>query len=188
MPLPIHLEKRELLLSNHMKPRLITHHPQVENQKINSTNVPGIPSTGVKGASTSSRSKPRSNTKTYRTLPVKSALKQVEAHSRMNKSNEKQKNHVDSSISYKRTVLHTKPWKPTGRLLPLGRQCPLVRSTALKSDCFLADPQETTAPVVQIILWYLDSGCSKHMTGDRSQKTAQSEVPSESTYMHPSET
>nr|GEZ99364.1 integrase, catalytic region, zinc finger, CCHC-type, peptidase aspartic, catalytic [Tanacetum cinerariifolium]GFA01841.1 integrase, catalytic region, zinc finger, CCHC-type, peptidase aspartic, catalytic [Tanacetum cinerariifolium] len=24
---------------------------------------------------------------------------------------------------------------------------------------------------VQIILWYLDSGCSKHMTGDRSQLT-----------------
>ncbi|GKG16506.1 hypothetical protein Tco_0361463, partial [Tanacetum coccineum] len=22
--------------------------------------------------------------------------------------------------------------------------------------------------VVQIILWYLDSGCSRHMTGDRS--------------------
>ncbi|GKA24617.1 retrovirus-related pol polyprotein from transposon TNT 1-94, partial [Tanacetum coccineum] len=26
-------------------------------------------------------------------------------------------------------------------------------------------------PVVQIALWYLDSGCSKHMTGDRSQLT-----------------
>nr|GEY27893.1 retrovirus-related Pol polyprotein from transposon TNT 1-94 [Tanacetum cinerariifolium] len=26
-----------------------------------------------------------------------------------------------------------------------------------------------TGNVVQIILWYLDSGCSKHMTGDRSQ-------------------
>ncbi|GKE86892.1 hypothetical protein Tco_1560634, partial [Tanacetum coccineum] len=25
--------------------------------------------------------------------------------------------------------------------------------------------------VIQIILWYLDSGCSKHMTGDRSQLT-----------------
>ncbi|GJW28074.1 retrovirus-related pol polyprotein from transposon TNT 1-94 [Tanacetum coccineum] len=123
----------------------------------------------VKGASAASRSKPRSNTKKDRTLPAKSALKQVEAHSRMNKSNEKQKNHVDSSISYKRTwrptgrllplgdqwpltrntppkVLPTKQWKPTGRLLPLGRQCPLVRSTALKSDC-----------------------CSKHMTGDRSR-------------------
>ncbi|GJS28153.1 retrovirus-related pol polyprotein from transposon TNT 1-94 [Tanacetum coccineum] len=210
----------------------------------------------VKGASAASRSKPRSNTKKDRTLPAKSALKQVEAHSRMNKSNEKHKNRVDSSISYKRTVINsnsntscktcnkclisvnhdqcvvrsemcvkqssatkvwrvkqvkqvwkatgklfttighqwrptgrllplgdqwpltrntppkvlpTKQWKPTGRLLPLGRQCPLVRSTALKSDCLPADPQETIAPVVQIVLWYLDSGCSKHMTGDRSR-------------------
>ncbi|GJU90355.1 hypothetical protein Tco_1302778 [Tanacetum coccineum] len=144
--------------------------PQVEHQKINSTNAPGIPSTGVNGASAASRSKPRSNTKKDRTLPAKSALKQVEAHSRMNKSNEKQKNHVDSSISYKRTwrptgrllplgdqwpltrntppkVLPTKQWKPTGRLLPLGRQCPLVRSTALKSDCMPADPQETLCPI-----------------------------------------
>ncbi|GJT43504.1 hypothetical protein Tco_0952219 [Tanacetum coccineum] len=229
---------------------------QVEHQKINSTNAPGIPSTGVKGASAASRSKPRSNTKKDRTLPAKSALKQVKAHSRMNKSNEKQKNRVDSSISYKHTVINsnsntscktcnkclisvnhdqcvvhsemfvkqspatkvwrvkqvkqvwkatgklfttighqwrptgrllplgdqwpltrntppkvlpTKQWKPTGRLLPLGRQCPLVRSTTLKSDCMPADPQETIAPVVQIVLWYLDSGCSKHMTGDRSR-------------------
>ncbi|GJW83860.1 retrovirus-related pol polyprotein from transposon TNT 1-94 [Tanacetum coccineum] len=105
-----------------------THNPpaQVEHQKINLPNAHGIPSTGVKGASAASGSKPRSNIKKDRTLPAKSALKQVEAHSRMNKSNEKQKNRVDSSISYKRTV-------------------------------------------VQIILWYLDSGCSKHMTGDRSR-------------------
>nr|GEZ92210.1 integrase, catalytic region, zinc finger, CCHC-type, peptidase aspartic, catalytic [Tanacetum cinerariifolium] len=27
----------------------------------------------------------------------------------------------------------------------------------------------TISQVVQIVLWYLDSGCSKHMTGDRSQ-------------------
>ncbi|GJY39422.1 hypothetical protein Tco_0425786 [Tanacetum coccineum] len=80
---------------------------QVEHQKINSTNAPGIPSTGVKRASAASRSKPRSNTKKDRTLPAKSALKQVEAHSRMNKSNEKQKNHVDSSISNKRTVINS---------------------------------------------------------------------------------
>ncbi|GJS10211.1 retrovirus-related pol polyprotein from transposon TNT 1-94 [Tanacetum coccineum] len=210
----------------------------------------------VNGASAASRSKPRSNTKKDRTLPAKSALKQVKAHYRMNKSNEKQKNRVDSSISYKHAVVNsnsntscktcnkcliyvnhdqcvvrsrmfmkqspttkvwrvkqvkqvwkatgklfttighqwrptgrllplgdqwpltrntppkvlpTKQWKPTGRLLPLGRQCPLVRSTALKSDCMTADPQETIAPVVQIVLWYLDSGCSKHMTGDRSR-------------------
>ncbi|GJW86157.1 hypothetical protein Tco_0161497 [Tanacetum coccineum] len=123
----------------------------------------------VKGASTASRSNPRSNTKKDRTLPAKSALKQVEAHSRMNKSNEKHKNHVDSSISYKRTVLPTKQWKPTGRLLPLGRQCPLVRSTALKSDCLIVIYRTNlfALSVVQIVLWYLDSGYLKHMTGDR---------------------
>nr|GFA47747.1 retrotransposon protein, putative, unclassified [Tanacetum cinerariifolium] len=36
-------------------------------------------------------------------------------------------------------------WKPTGRIFIL------------------------VGNVVQIVLWYLDSGCSKHMTGDRSQ-------------------
>ncbi|GJZ99427.1 retrovirus-related pol polyprotein from transposon TNT 1-94 [Tanacetum coccineum] len=30
---------------------------------------------------------------------------------------------------------------------------------------------KTNDPVVQIVLWYLDSGCSKHMTGDHSQLT-----------------
>ncbi|GJT27569.1 hypothetical protein Tco_0907844 [Tanacetum coccineum] len=29
--------------------------------------------------------------------------------------------------------------------------------------------QKSNVPVVQIVLWYLDSGCSKHMTGDRSR-------------------
>ncbi|GKG13407.1 hypothetical protein Tco_0350367, partial [Tanacetum coccineum] len=81
MPLPIHLGKRELLLLNHMKPR--------------------ISSAGVKCASAASKSKPRSNTKKDMTLPAKSALKHIEAHSRMNKSNETHKNRVDSSISYK---------------------------------------------------------------------------------------
>ncbi|GKD11460.1 retrovirus-related pol polyprotein from transposon TNT 1-94, partial [Tanacetum coccineum] len=61
----------------------------------------------VKGASAASRSKPRSNNKKDRTPSAKSALKQVEAHSRMNKSNEKHKNCVDSSISYKRTVINS---------------------------------------------------------------------------------
>ncbi|GJT50527.1 retrovirus-related pol polyprotein from transposon TNT 1-94 [Tanacetum coccineum] len=80
----------------------------------------------------------------------------------------------DKKLDLSFLLLPTKQWKPTGRLLPLGRQCPLVRSTALKSDCLPADPQETIAPVaynlvVQIVLWYLDSGCSKHMTGDRSR-------------------
>ncbi|GJU06265.1 hypothetical protein Tco_1122695 [Tanacetum coccineum] len=259
-PIPPRLKKnREVHLHyiKHLKENVETLREIVEDAKVERPLDTSLASAcRVKGASAASRSKPRSNTKKDRTLPAKSALKQVEAHSRMNKSNEKQKNRVDSSISYKRTVINsnsntscktcnkclisvnhdqcvvrsgmfvkqspatkvwrvkqvkqvwkatgklfttighqwrptgrllplgdqwpltrntppkvlpTKQWKPTGRLLPLGRQCPLVRSTALKSDCMPADPQETIAPVVQIVLWYLDSGCSKHMTGDRSR-------------------
>ncbi|GJU73597.1 integrase, catalytic region, zinc finger, CCHC-type containing protein [Tanacetum coccineum] len=128
--------------------------PQVEHQKINSTNVPGIPSTGVKGASAASRSKPRSNTKKDRTLPAKSALKQVEAHSRMNKSNEKHKNRVDlllaisilksSATKVWRFKQVKQVWKAIGKLFTtIGHQW----STALKSDCLPAEPTGNYCPV-----------------------------------------
>ncbi|GJR69155.1 integrase, catalytic region, zinc finger, CCHC-type containing protein [Tanacetum coccineum] len=42
--------------------------------------------------------------------------------------------------------------KATGRLSRLGRQCHLVRYTALKSDCLPADPQETICLCASIIL------------------------------------
>ncbi|GJS98331.1 retrovirus-related pol polyprotein from transposon TNT 1-94 [Tanacetum coccineum] len=52
-----------------------------------------------------------------------------------------------------KVVASVKPqWKPTGRHFTLYDK--LV-------------PREY--PVVQIVLWYLDSGCSRHMTGDRSK-------------------
>ncbi|GJU92652.1 retrovirus-related pol polyprotein from transposon TNT 1-94 [Tanacetum coccineum] len=79
----------------------------VEQQKMKKTNEPMIPSTGVKDATAASGSKPRSNTKKDRTLPAKSDMKKVEAHSRNNKSSVKQKNRVDSSISFKRTVINS---------------------------------------------------------------------------------
>ncbi|GJZ44468.1 retrovirus-related pol polyprotein from transposon TNT 1-94 [Tanacetum coccineum] len=77
-------------------------------------------------------------------------------------------------------------WRPTRRTFTLvGNACPLTRITAtnkvpLKEPIPLeVNAQEsivtmvyTRRPkVVQIVLWYLDSGCSKHMTGDRSQLT-----------------
>ncbi|GJU73677.1 retrovirus-related pol polyprotein from transposon TNT 1-94 [Tanacetum coccineum] len=47
-------------------------------------------------------------------------------------------------------------WIPTGRTFTIaGNTCPLTRIISTK--------------VVQIILWYMDSGCSKHMIGKRSQ-------------------
>ncbi|GJV76236.1 hypothetical protein Tco_1507820 [Tanacetum coccineum] len=229
----------------------------------------------VKDATVASGSKPRSNTKKDRTLSAKSDKKKVEDHSRNNKSSVKQKNRVDSSISYKRTVINSnsnyvcktcnkclmsfnhdkcvvkslkfvkkplvnkvwrvKPvkqvwqatgklftnvgfqWQPTGRKFTLGEQCPLTRFTESKvvpvkqpksvstSDIVITERLSNTSQkpltryqrknkqekaistdtptttvtqsiddyvklsVVQIVLWYLDSGCSKHMTGDRSR-------------------
>ncbi|GJS05051.1 hypothetical protein Tco_0321559 [Tanacetum coccineum] len=96
-------------------------------QKDQKTNAPMIPSTGVISSTEASGSKPRRNTKNTRILQARSDnKKKVEDHPRNNKSNLKQKNRVDSSISSKRT------WKPTGRKFTLGEQCPLTRFTKSK--------------------------------------------------------
>nr|GEU29463.1 copia protein [Tanacetum cinerariifolium] len=76
----------------------------------------------VNSSTEASGSKPRSNTKNNRILPDKSDnKKKVEDHPRNNKSNLKQENRVDSSISSKRT------WKPTRKKVTLGEQCLLTR-------------------------------------------------------------
>ncbi|GJU79869.1 hypothetical protein Tco_1282234 [Tanacetum coccineum] len=84
-------------------------------------------------------------------------------------------------------------WRPTGRTFTIvGNACPLTRittttevplrkSSALDNKTpkpvitlvYSRKPRKSTTsvPVVQIILWYLDSGCSKHMTRDCSQLT-----------------
>ncbi|GJX45072.1 retrovirus-related pol polyprotein from transposon TNT 1-94 [Tanacetum coccineum] len=83
-------------------------------------------------------------------------------------------------------------WRPTGRTFTIvGNACPLTRittakvplrkPTALESDTpkpvvtlvYLRKPRKskTNVPVIQIVLWYLDSGFSKHMIEDRSQLT-----------------
>ncbi|GJS26878.1 hypothetical protein Tco_0487498 [Tanacetum coccineum] len=60
-------------------------------------------------------------------------------------------------------------WRPTGRTFTLvGNVCPLTRIIVTNKVPF-REPIPLEA--VQIVLWYLDSGCSKHMTGDRSQLT-----------------
>nr|GEX79403.1 hypothetical protein [Tanacetum cinerariifolium] len=94
----------------------------------------------------------------------------------------------------KPNVVPVKQWKPTGRIIPLGCQCPLIRSHASTSGRIVAKSQTKHVPVahnvvftnkqdpncnwgsdsvqmqvVQIVLWYLDLGCSKHMTRDRTR-------------------
>ncbi|GJZ47379.1 hypothetical protein Tco_0601211 [Tanacetum coccineum] len=224
------------------------------HQKVQQTNIPVIPSTGVNASTEASGSKPRSNTKKNRILPAKKEnMKKVEVHLRTNKSVWTKVNRIDSSISYKRVVINSnsesvckmcdkclnsanhekcvvnilssvnanptvkrvlnkgkqiwKPkgklsdnrlnktkrvwkatgklfadigyqwrptgkkftlgkldcgyqWRPTGKNFALGEMCPL---TKLSVKC------STISANQQVILWYLDSGCSKHMTGNRSK-------------------
>nr|GEU28843.1 integrase, catalytic region, zinc finger, CCHC-type, peptidase aspartic, catalytic [Tanacetum cinerariifolium] len=84
-------------------------------------------------------------------------------------------------------------WRPTGRTFTIvGNAYPLTRitiptevpprkPTILETNTpkpvvtliYSRKPRKskTNVPVVQIVLWYLDFGCSKHMTRDRSQLT-----------------
>nr|GEY44898.1 hypothetical protein [Tanacetum cinerariifolium] len=100
----------------------------VEHQKVKKTNVL-VPSIGVNSSIEASRSKPRINTENNRILPAKSEnKKKVKDHPMNNKSNLKQDNRVDSSISYKRT------WKPTRKKFTSGEQCPLARTSTEIGD------------------------------------------------------
>ncbi|GJV83943.1 retrovirus-related pol polyprotein from transposon TNT 1-94, partial [Tanacetum coccineum] len=121
------IRKKQVTFENQCDTSNSNTHKHVEQMNTQKTNVHVPPSTRVNNCTDASRSQPRSNTKKNRILPTKSVnMKKVETHPRTIKSSLKTMNHVDSSISSKRTV-------------------------------------------VQIVLWYLDSGCSKHMTGDRSR-------------------
>nr|GEV88251.1 integrase, catalytic region, zinc finger, CCHC-type, peptidase aspartic, catalytic [Tanacetum cinerariifolium] len=85
-------------------------------------------------------------------LPINSVNARVKSKSAkkpLNRKNWKPTGKVFTNIRYQ--------WRPTGGTFTIVRNtCPLTRIT-------------TTAKVVQIVLWYLDSGCTKRMTGDRSQ-------------------
>ncbi|GJT44576.1 retrovirus-related pol polyprotein from transposon TNT 1-94 [Tanacetum coccineum] len=188
---PLNRKKRVIF----MKPcKTSTNNPQthVEQQKMKKTNEPVIPSTVVKGVTAASGSKPKSNTKKDMTLPAKSDKKKVEDHPRNNKSSVKRKNRVDSSISYKHTATGKLlanvgyQWKPTGRKFTLGEQCPFTRFSKSK-EVHVKQPKNVST--IEIVITarlsntsqkpltrsyrssfgYLDSGCSKHMTGNRSR-------------------
>ncbi|GJS98158.1 hypothetical protein Tco_0819328 [Tanacetum coccineum] len=84
-------------------------------------------------------------------------------------------------------VANSKPqWKPTGRHFSLFEKHPLTRIMESTDQPIELPPSASSSPkitmvsrfadhklvnrqVVQIVLWYLDSGCSRHMTGDRAR-------------------
>ncbi|GKC75404.1 retrovirus-related pol polyprotein from transposon TNT 1-94 [Tanacetum coccineum] len=134
-------------------------HKHVEQLNTQKTNVPMPPSTRVNYCTNASGSQPRSNTKKNRISPAKGVnKKKVEECHRTNKSNLRATNHVDSSSSSNRTVIN----------LNSDFVCQTCNKCLISAnhDMCVVDYLHSVK-VVQIILWYLDSGCSKHMTGDR---------------------
>nr|GEV32610.1 retrotransposon protein, putative, unclassified [Tanacetum cinerariifolium] len=106
----------------------------VKQQTLNKTNEPVIPSTGVKGATSASESKPRSNTNKDTTLPAKSDMNKVEVHPRNNKTSVKEIIVLILVLAETAKLFVTvgHQWRPTGGKFMLGEQCPLTTITTSK--------------------------------------------------------
>ncbi|GKE58252.1 retrovirus-related pol polyprotein from transposon TNT 1-94, partial [Tanacetum coccineum] len=149
------------------------------------TNVPVPPSTGVNSCTNASRSQPRSNTKKNRILPAKSVnMKKVEEHHRTIKSSLKTMNRVDSSISSKHTVMNSNSHYVCQTCnnflisanhdmcvvtyLHYVHAYPSVKNVVrkVKQVCKPKQVKQVWKPTGNILTTI---GCSKHMTGDRSQ-------------------
>ncbi|GJZ64372.1 retrovirus-related pol polyprotein from transposon TNT 1-94 [Tanacetum coccineum] len=147
---------------------------------------PKVLAPGVISSTEASGSKPMRNTKNTRILPAKSDnKKKVEDHLRNNKLNLKQKNRVDSSISSKHTIINSNSnsvCKTCNKCLIYANhdKCVVKYLTFVNAPTIVKDTLSTVKQVwketgklfvnvVQIVLWYLDSGCSKDMTGNRSR-------------------
>ncbi|GKA08350.1 retrovirus-related pol polyprotein from transposon TNT 1-94 [Tanacetum coccineum] len=121
----------------------------VKQQNTQKTNVLVPPSTEVNCCTNASRSQPQSNTKKNRISLAKGVnKKKIEERPRTNKSNLRTTNRYDSS------KLST--FRNPSKLGKYGNS----QAKYLLVLVINGDPQ-----VIQIVLWYLDSGCSKHMTG-----------------------
>ncbi|GJT12720.1 retrovirus-related pol polyprotein from transposon TNT 1-94 [Tanacetum coccineum] len=144
--------------------------PVQQNKKPNvSVNL----STRTKPATESRKPMPKSHTWNHRILPSKSV------NARRAADHNRKLNVVDHNQFAKHSVNHTKKvwkaarnhnvnttkttWRPTGKVV--GSVKPQWKPTG--RHFALQVPKGSL--VVQIVLWYLDSGCSRHMTGDRAR-------------------
>ncbi|GKB60090.1 hypothetical protein Tco_0916276 [Tanacetum coccineum] len=155
--------------------------------KITSTsnlvsNKPMLSSTGVKPSTSASGSQPSGNTKKdkIRQTPSSTQKNKVEAHPRKVKSSLKNKDCVVESkgtahVQHSRLNANSelKCVKCNGCMLSANHDlCVLYFINNVNArNKSKSVKKSSKREVIQIVLWYLDSGCSKHMTGDRSQLT-----------------
>nr|GEU72630.1 integrase, catalytic region, zinc finger, CCHC-type, peptidase aspartic, catalytic [Tanacetum cinerariifolium] len=153
------------------------------------SNKPMLSSTGINLSTSASGSQPSGNTKKdkIQQTPSSTQKNKIEAHPRTVRHSLINKN---CAVKLKDTasVLHSKfnvnsdlkcvtcngclfSDNHDSRVLDfINNVNTRVKSKSVKKT-LKRKVWKPTGKVVQIVLWYLDSGCSKHMTGDRSQLT-----------------
>nr|GEW94014.1 retrovirus-related Pol polyprotein from transposon TNT 1-94 [Tanacetum cinerariifolium] len=129
---------------------------------IPNVNVPL--STRIKSATGASKPVSKSNAWIYRKLPAKSAKgEKVEEHIRNLNKNNRVNSHVKCSVSVKNL----------NAVCDACHEC-LISSNHDNCLVYFVKSVNRKQPkakntAVQIVLWYLDFGCSRHITGDRSK-------------------
>nr|GEW71074.1 hypothetical protein [Tanacetum cinerariifolium] len=79
-------------------------------------------------------------------------------------------NHDACVVAYKNSVNARRIFTLVGNVCPLTRiATPTIVPPREPTPIVNSTDKPVVTLVVQIVLWYLDSGCSKHMTRDRSQ-------------------
>ncbi|GJX68341.1 integrase, catalytic region, zinc finger, CCHC-type containing protein [Tanacetum coccineum] len=134
------------------KEHVATLHELLEEDR---TLIPLDEHIGRVSSTNASRSKPKSNTKNDRiSQPSSRSMKnKVEAHNRKFKSSANKKNHDSNcNVNVKNVAL-------------------LKNSDTICLSCnaCLFSANHDACVIVEIVLWYLDSGCFKHMTGHRDK-------------------
>nr|GEX32080.1 integrase, catalytic region, zinc finger, CCHC-type, peptidase aspartic, catalytic [Tanacetum cinerariifolium] len=142
------------------------------------SNKPMLNSTRVKCSTSASGSKPSGNTKNNRISQPSSSNKinKAEDQPRSVKTRKNNKNRVkkvkcddhvmqsSSNANYVSVSINNAPVTNSVNDVKFGCLC------AICGKCMIAETHyECVQLVVQIVLWYLDLGCSKHMTVNRSQ-------------------
>nr|GEU47759.1 integrase, catalytic region, zinc finger, CCHC-type, peptidase aspartic, catalytic [Tanacetum cinerariifolium] len=135
-----------------------------------------IPSSGNTPVKTTSSTNPQGNTKKDRIQRTQSKVKKnkLEDHPRtVRPSLNKKKSFIDtkaiSSVSNYKSNVNSDLKCATCNGCLFSDNHDLCILEFINSVNARVKSKSAKKPVVQIVLWYLDSGCSKHMTGDRSQ-------------------
>ncbi|GKC39953.1 retrovirus-related pol polyprotein from transposon TNT 1-94 [Tanacetum coccineum] len=136
---------------------------QTNSLKTKDSNKPLLTSTGVTPTTSASGSKPSGNTKNNRITrtPSSNQKNNVEDHPRKVKSSLNKMNFIYEPNSN----AHVKHSVRNAKFESICAICNKCLFDANHDMCII----DYVNDVVQIVLWYLDSGCSKHMTKNRSR-------------------